>query len=344
MGGKGGGGQMPYQDDLGRAAVGTIFNQIATHDPNSANLFRPGTKLGSAYSDLSGGAAAPSFQAPKQVNPYGPIYSQTAANIGLNTSGGQTPRAGNAQQGKSGSSEHAGAGIYKGGGALTSIPSGAPSPQASGQTMTGVQGQGTSYGGGGTNPNMNINQAYNFVTPKMASYSPVSYNPQQFKMLQDVGTSQIAQGSHMAQQDLMRQMGARGLGQSGLAIQAGADLYNRGAGQQMSDLANQLGAQKMGLDYQSGITAQGLNAASNQLQGQLDLQRQGMQAGELQGRQGQNIQAQLGLGQLGLGEQAQQLGQIQADQNYSNLLGPIAGALAQSSMAAAASKGGGKGK
>lgn len=146
---------------------------------------------------------------------------------------------------------------------------------------------------------------------------PLQVDPNQFKSLQDVGQAQIGQQAKAAQQQLMSQFQQRGLGQSGLAAQAAINQFQRGAAQDMSNLANQLQSQKLGLEFGEQQTARNL-AAQNAL----------------------------GLGQLGLGEQAQNLAKQQAGFQQQNYLTPIAAALAQSQMQAAAAnkgKGGGKG-
>lgn len=146
---------------------------------------------------------------------------------------------------------------------------------------------------------------------------PLQVDPNQFKTLQDVGQAQIGQANKAAQQQVLSQFNKRGLGNSGLAVQGAIDQFQRGAAQDMSNLANQLQSQKLGLEF-----------------------------GEQQ--QARNLAAQnaLGLGQLGLGEQAQNLAKNQAQFQQQNYLTPIAAALIQSQIQSAAAnkgKGGGKG-
>lgn len=152
-------------------------------------------------------------------------------------------------------------------------------------------------------------------------YSALKVDPNQFKTLQDIGTEQIAQGARASQQDLLRQFGQRGLGNSGLAAQAAIDQYQRGAAQDTSNLARQLQSQRLGLEFGESQMARGVNAAADQARGQL----------------------QLGLGQLGLGEQAQELARNQAQFQQQNYLTPIAAALAQTGIQSATARGSGKG-
>lgn len=187
-----------------------------------------------------------------------------------------------------------------------------------------------------TKPNINVpamgdlTKQISGMTPQVSfqNQSAIKVDPNQFKTLQDMGTEQIAQGAKASQQDVLRQFSQRGLGNSGLAMQAAIDQYKRGAGQQSSDLARQLQSQKLGLEFGEAQKARDLNAQLGQTAAQL------------------NVQRGLGLGQIGLGEQGNNLGQQQAAFQQQNYLLPYVASLAQSQIGAAANqqgKGGGKG-
>lgn len=172
--------------------------------------------------------------------------------------------------------------------------------------------------------------------------NPVAINPKQFQLAQQVGMETIGQGAKQAQSQLMQQMGARGLGQSGLAAQEAIKQYQRGAGQQASQLGRSLASERMGLEHQAGLQAQ-----------QLDLERRykmaGLSADEAKTRadlemrnRAQNLQTATGLGQLGLQERQQGLSELSAQRSWEDApLSALAG-LGQSAMAANAN-GGGKG-
>jgi hypothetical protein len=165
------------------------------------------------------------------------------------------------------------------------------------------------------------------MTPSVSfqNQEALKVDPNQFKTLQDIGTSQIAQQSKIAQDTLMSQMQGRGLGQSGLAMKAAADQYRRGAGQDTSNLANQLQSQRLGLEFGEAQKARDLNSSLAQTAAQLNTQRG------------------LGIGQIGLGEQGNNLAQQTAQFSQNNYMVPIMAALAQTGIQSAASRGGGKG-
>ena len=62
MGGKGGGGSAPYQEELAGMFAGQNMMNMAARNPNAASMFRPGSKLGDSYKDLFGTSNLPAEQ------------------------------------------------------------------------------------------------------------------------------------------------------------------------------------------------------------------------------------------------------------------------------------------
>ncbi len=62
MGGKGGGGSAPYQEELAGMFAGQNMMNMAARNPNAASMFRPGSKLGDSYKDLFGTSNLPAQQ------------------------------------------------------------------------------------------------------------------------------------------------------------------------------------------------------------------------------------------------------------------------------------------
>lgn len=189
------------------------------------------------------------------------------------------------------------------------------------------------------------------TTPQTQKINALNVPSGQFDIYRNLGTSTIQRGANQAQQELMRTMGSRGLGRSGLAMAEAARQYQRGAGEQQSALGQQLAADRMGLEFGEAQTARGLEAQRDLAQANLSQQTQAQQLQQalnkaqmgISGR-AQGLSEALGLGNLGLAERAQGLSELSAQRSYEDApLQALAG-LGQSNIAAAASKGKGGGK
>lgn len=307
MGGKGGGGggiEIPHGETLGNLFAAQMLGASADRMP----WLRPALQHGGiaqSYSDLYGGAPLNQYGGGQATGPiasqaYNQLYGGRSS---IGTAGGGVPPS---------------KGQFKGAGALSPLPgtqTATPKFQAP-STPTYSLPQQPAY----TPP-------VNAYAPQTSAIQPLKVPNQAYQIMGQQGVQQIGQASKQAQQDLMNQFASRGLGRSGLELQAAANLYNRGAGQQMSDLSQNLAAQRMQSEFGEAQQARSL-----------EMQRQLAQAGLQQTAESQALQRALGLGQLGLSEQGlQQQGQ--------NALMSILGGLEQSNIAgqaAALGQGGGK--
>lgn len=352
MGGKGGSGKSPYQDEIGALIAGTLMSQAATRDPYGAKMFGPGTKLGGAFNQLFPGMPVPTYKPPPQAQSFGDIYKQTAGNLGMPTPAiGQSAAAGTggqvlAMRAPTEAPARSTPAFMKGAGALSPVPTGnistptatpktgmstqMPTPTNTGivpptqpqpTQVTPTSPVPTQVGGP---PSATI-KPYNYNVASPPTLSPVQMPDQRYALLSQMGTEQMAQNARLAQDDLLRAMEARGLGRSGVAAQEVVNQYNRGLAQNTANFARGLAAERMGQEF--GEAQQFRN----------------LLAQYYPALRGQDIQANLGLGQLGLQEKGQNLAQIQSDQQYQNFLTPIFGALGQSIIGASANKQG-KGK
>lgn len=350
-----------------------MMNSAIRHDPNASAMFGQGTKLGETYGKLFPGQNIPQYQPPKTVQPFGDVYRQAAGQLGLSTpdkmapapmpAGGTiNPSANNAIEAKTAHPNWGAAfwgpqmsapaktssspkAFVKGGGTMSAVPTGmppaSPTPQTSGNL--GLMGTGMK-----------------FSTPQTSAISALNIPQQQYGLAQQQATQQIGQQSKMAQQDLMRQYAARGLGRSGLEMQGAANLYNQGAGQQAANSANQIQQQNLAQQFGAQQQAQQLESQRQLGQGQLQLQSQGqglqglLGMGQLGlGQQAQNLssimqpkqyglQQALGLGQLGLGEQQMGMQQIAQQNQQSDFMSPILANLGSGMIGAGAAQGGKK--
>jgi len=333
-GGKEGGANIPYKNEIGQMMFGSLANRMLRSEPMMQGAFNrtsqssgvqagtqnpPGSsKLGDAYRNIFGDIKPQAYEGFGKVPDLG-IYSQAVSRAFAPNQSTQSK------------------GMYKGAGQYSSIPTGQQTP---------------AY-----NPSQY--QPWNISTPETSKIPALSVNPQQFDLQKQIGLETIGQSSKQAQQNLMRQMGARGIGQSGLAARASADLYNRGAGLQASQLGRDLASQKMGLEFGEAQQARGLESQRQESQASRAMQSQqmeleqrykmaGLSADEAKTRadlemrnRGQNLATATGLGQLGLGERAQGLSELQAQRQWEDA--PLSALTGLASNYASANMGG-KGK
>ena len=396
--------------------MGSLAQTAARSQPGMAAMFQPGGSLAGTYSSLFPGQMAPQYQAPKTVDPYGPLYQQAAQRMGLPvptnpTPPSSTPSSGIAQQWKpmlmdiakntgttGGSISQSPKAYVPGAGAMSPVPTGTPptpsaAPQQSGSGKSGnafghqvqpmlaniAKHTGTNGGSipsaatpsigipgtgemgasmptaipptSGTTPQIS---APKITAPQTSAINPLSISPQMAQMAGNVGQQQITQQTGAGIQDMMRQMGARGLGRSGMALQGAADVINRTGQQQAGQLGQNLALNQMGLNFQGAQQGQQLEAARQQAMAQMGLQSQLGQGQLGLGQQAQNLasimqpqqlqmQQALGLGQLGLGEEQSQMAQNAQQMAAQNFLSPLLGNLGGSLIGASAQQGGKKG-
>jgi len=177
-------------------------------------------------------------------------------------------------------------------------------------------------------------QGVQFKAPSLSPIQALQVPQQQFQLMSQMGQEQIGRGAQRAQQDLMRQMTARGLGQSGLQMQAAADLYQRGAGQQMSDLARSLASQRMGLEFGEAQTARAQEAQRQYQQAGFGMDIQKMMEEQMRFGRQQPLSEALALADVGMKERTQ------TAQEQNALMQALSG-LGQSFIGAQAQQGGG---
>ena len=151
-------------------------------------------------------------------------------------------------------------------------------------------------------------------------------------------SDQINRSANIQSQDLQRQFGSRGVGRSGLEMQAAQDQYRRGAGQQIGDVNRQLSADEMGQNFTEAQKYRDLVTQRNMNQATLNQQGQQSQAGENLARSQLGLQTATGLGNLGLAERQQALNEFGARDKWEN---PGYGLAPLYQAAQAASSGGG---
>lgn len=187
----------------------------------------------------------------------------------------------------------------------------------------------------------NFQQNFNNPNTQLAPMGQIQLPQQRFDMMRQNAANQINRSANIQSQDLQRQFGSRGVGRSGLEMQAAQDQYRRGAGQQIGDVNRQLSADEMGQNFSEAQRYRDLESQRRYQQAGLNLQGQQAQAGENIGRGQLGLQEATGLGNLGLAERAQALNEFGARDKWENP-GYGLSPLYQAAQAGAASSGGGK--
>lgn len=194
----------------------------------------------------------------------------------------------------------------------------------------------------GTNGSpFNFQQSFNNPNTQLAPINQIQLPQQRFDLMRQNAANQINRSANIQNQDLQRQFGSRGVGRSGLEMQAAQEQYRRGAGQQIGDVNRQLSADEMGQNFQEAQKFRDLNVQRNMNQATLNQQGQQAQAGENLARSQLGLQTATGLGNLGLAERQQALTEFGARDKWENPGYGLA-PLYQAAQAAAASGGGGK--
>lgn len=200
-------------------------------------------------------------------------------------------------------------------------------------------------GQGAIGPRFDFQSRFFNPNAQTPGISPLTVSPQRTQMLQQMGAEQLGRQQRMSQQDLMRAYDTRGLGRSGLEMQAVAQQYGRGTGQQSADLNRQLLGDQMQMEFGEQQQARGLEAQRAGQQADRNLRSQQAQAEQNLGYGQMGTQAALGLGNLGIAERQQAMREFGAQNAYENpalALAPIYQSIA--SGAASNPGGGGKGK
>lgn len=164
-----------------------------------------------------------------------------------------------------------------------------------GPTMQQYGSGGMNYQGTG-NPNISLQPM-----------SMISLPQQRFDLMRQNAANQINRGALIQGQDLQRNYATRGMGRSGLELQAAQEGYRRGAGQQMGDVNRQLSADEMGQYFGEAQKYRDLESQRRFQQAGLGLQKG--QLGLMQATQ---------LGDLGLRERAQAMQEAGAQDKYEN--------------------------
>ena len=236
------------------------------------------------------------------------------------TTGNLTPRTPQPLSGTSGGS----AGGSQGGGGMSS-------PGASPSLVPG-----------GTNGSpFNFQQSFNNPNTQLAPINQIQLPQQRFDLMRQNAANQINRSANIQNHDLQRQFGSRGVGRSGLEMQAAQEQYRRGAGQQIGDVNRQLSADEMGQNFQEAQKFRDLNVQRNMNQATFNQQGQQAQAGENLARSQLGLQTATGLGNLSLAERAQGLNEFGARDKWENPGYGLA-PLYQAAQAAAAGGGGKK--
>jgi hypothetical protein len=304
---------MPYQNEIAQMLYGSLANRLSKSDPKFSKAFGEGGAQHGQYSGMFGDQPVQQYTGFGRV-PSSGITSQAMQGI-YGKPAGQSSQAGQAQgSGKSGSSPRM---SMQGSGAYSAGTTGEAAPMAT--------------------------PTYNPAAYQHQNLAPVQANQQQYDLAKQVGTNTINTASRQAQGDLMRTMGARGMGQSGLAMKAAGDLYNRGAGQQAAQLGQQLSSQNLGNIYTSGLQSQNLGVQQAGTEATLGQAEAGKRADlELQNRSG-NLQTALGLGNLGIAERGQGLQELTAQRSWEDAPLTALSGLGAAAMANASNQQGGKG-
>lgn len=223
-----------------------------------------------------------------------------------------------------------------GGGGSSGKSGGSQAPQQYGMTATPT-------GQGSHQPAFDYTQRFANPNTQLAQQSRIQLPQQGLDMMRQMGSNQINRGAQIAQQDLMRNYGSRGLGRSGLELGAATQAYQRGAGQQLGEYNRGMTADQMTQQFAEDQKYRDLEAQRQFQQAGLNMQGQQNQAAERLARSQLGLQEATGLGQLGLAERQQSLNEFNAQNQYENP-GLGLGPAYQAAQAAAASGGGGKGK
>ncbi len=322
-GGKGGGARgLPGQEELGRLLQAELYSTAIARKPQLAGAFRPGTELGKSYQEIFGAApvAGPGIRRPQT---FGEITRQARTALGYQTPAPGPGYYGTPTQGGSTFGQDLAQKAFQAaqgwkatqagkGGAQGGVPPQAGQFQGAGQLVPQPGGPGPAGG-----------QAAPTPVTRTTPITPVEVPGERQRLLGQVGAEQIGRQARMGMQDVMRLYGRRGLGRSGLPLQAMQQQFERGAGAAQSQLARQLAAERMGREFSAAQQAQ-----------QLEARRQ-------MGERELGVREILGLGGLGLQERQQALAEIAAQQQAEGALLPILGGLGQSIIAAGADRGGG---
>lgn len=198
-------------------------------------------------------------------------------------------------------------------------------------------------GQGSHQPSFNYQSPFMNPNTQVAPTWQVQLPQQRFDLMRQASADQINRTALTAQQDLQRNYGTRGMGRSGLELQAAGRQLQQGALQQIGDSNRQLNSDILGQEYGEAQQYRNLEAQRRQQQAGLNLQGQQGQAAENLARSQLGLNEAIQLGQLGLSERQQSLSEFGARDKYENP-GYGLGPLYQAAQAAASAGGGGKGK
>lgn len=201
----------------------------------------------------------------------------------------------------------------------------------------------TPAGQGSHQPAFDFTRQFSNPNTQLAQQSHIQLPQQGLDMMRQMGSNQINRGAQIAQQDLMRNYGSRGLGRSGIELGAATEAYRRGAGQQLGEYNRGMTADQMTQQFAEDQRWRDLEAQRQYQQAGLNMQGQQNQAAEGLARSQLGLQEATQLGQLGLQERQQALQEFGARDKYENP-GYGLGPAYQAAQAAAAAGGGGKGK
>lgn len=216
--------------------------------------------------------------------------------------------------------------------------------KAGGQAAPPQYGQSMAPAGQGSHqPPFDFTRRFANPNTQLEPTGSVQIPQQRMDLIRQMGSNQINRGAQIAQQDLMRNYGTRGMGRSGLELGAAAQQYQRGAGQQLGEYNRGQTADQMGLEFGEAQQARGLEATRRYQQAGLNLQGQQNQSAENLARSQLGLNEAIQLGQLGLQERQQGLQEFSARDKYENPGFGLA-PLYQAAQAAASAGGGGKGK
>lgn len=211
--------------------------------------------------------------------------------------------------------------------------------------IPGSMGMGQQYaapGQGSHGSNFNYQAPFRNPNAQIAPTWQVQLPQQRFDLMRQQSADQINRTALTAQQDLQRNYGTRGIGRSGLELQAAGNQLRQGALQQIGDANRQLNADMLGQQYTEAQQYRNLEAQRRQQQAALNLQGQQGQAAENLSRSQLGLNEAIQLGQLGLSERQQSLAEFGARDKYENP-GYGLGPLYQAAQAAASAGGQGKG-
>lgn len=154
---------------------------------------------------------------------------------------------------------------------------------------------GMNYQGTG-NPNVNLQPMGMIGLPQ-----------QRFDLMRQNAANQINRSAMIQGQDLQRSFANKGMGRSGVELQAAQDAYKRGAGQQIGDVNRQLSADEMGQYFGEAQKYRDLESQRRYQQAGLNLQK-----GQL------GLQQATQLGDLGLRERDQGMKEFAARDKFEN--------------------------